>query len=861
MKPIIVRCQNQIILSIAILFVTFNISAQNWQKKQYTSDKDSLWSRSTYIYKMTTNGKWVALMEAFDHKENILLLKHTTDTISFKFPESQWIMFSDNNRWFGCIASNKELHLIDLNTLTKDSYTDIESYKFSKSGDFVAALQKNEDRIGTLLIINLKTKAVSPIEGVIKYVWHPKRNSLLIAINKEDQNKTVLYDIDDLSLKVLKENHNSSYNHLLWSSSGNTLVFTEQINQKNSLHHYQLDGVIKTLDDITIENKFPQSNISNLAPFVSSDGKKILFYRQINKESPFDKKNTWEVWNTEDPWIYPKMKEHEEREVQSQLTAWYPEANELIVIETEGQPTAALNINHDYAVVYDKLQYEPLYKEFPNVDIYAKNMKNGQTHLVVQNQYTGAAFVSISPYGKYITYFKNKHWWVYDIKRGQTKNITKDLGVSFENLERDRAGDVYPYGNPGWSENDEFIILYDQYDIWLISPDGCYREKITKGREEKIKYRINRDYRRNNYHYLTVNIHLSSSPFNLDKEIILEMYDDLHKTGYALWNRENKIRRMIFEDRKMDDILISEDFSNIVFRKQKFNQPPGIYNLNTEKNKQHLIYQSNKELLNYDLGRAELIKYTLDKAVLSGSLLYPANFNPQKKYPMVVCIYEKSSSQLNVFNSPSDYGYVGFNPLKYTANGYFVLYPDISYTIGDPGVSALNCVTAAVNKALESGYVDKNKIGLIGHSFGGYESAFIATQTDLFAAIVAGASVTNFTSHYHGVGWNFNQPEMWRYESQQWRMGDSYYNSKDAYLRNSPIHHVENVRTPLLLWTGKEDYQVSWMQSIEMFLALKRLDKKSKLLLFENETHGLKDKENQKKLSSEIMDWFERYCK
>src|SRR5690606_21409221 len=240
----------------------------------------------------------------------------------------------------------------------------------------------------------------------------------------------------------------------------------------------------------------------------------------------------------EDPWIYPRMKDFEEREVAYLLTAWYPETNKIVAIETKDMPTSALDINHDYALVFDKLKYEPLYKEFPNTDIYIKNMETGDEHLVVQNQYTGPGFATISPNGKYVSYFKNKHWWVYDIKKKQTLNITKEIGSSFENIERDKAGDIFPSGNLGWAENGEYIIIYDQHDIWLLSPSGNYKKRITKGREEKIKYRINKDYRRNEYYFLTINVNFSSSPLNMNKGLILELYDSrIHKTGYALWEK------------------------------------------------------------------------------------------------------------------------------------------------------------------------------------------------------------------------------------------------------------------------------------------------------------------------------------
>jgi len=821
---------------------------------------DSLWSRSTYINKITLDGKWVVFTEDFDTKENILFLKHTTDTLTFKFPGGQWLRISDNDRWFGCINSNNELHVVDLETYTKDIYHDIQSYSFSKTGDYLVGLQKKNEALETLLVVDLNSHLTTTIKGVKNYMWHPKQNSLLITSQDGNLNKVELYHVEDVAFEVLKESLNGSFSNLLWSDAGDDVVFTEQINQENYIHYYSNSGVLKTLDDATIEQENSEFEISNRAPFINKNGEKILFYRQIKNDD--EDINSIEIWNTEDPWIYPRMKDFEEREVAYLLTAWYPETNKIVAIETKDMPTSALDINHDYALVFDKLKYEPLYKEFPNTDIYIKNMETGDEHLVVQNQYTGPGFATISPNGKYVSYFKNKHWWVYDITKRQALNLTKGIASTFENFERDYTGDPLPFGNPGWTENDEFIILNDLYDIWLISSDGKHKERITRGREEKIKYRLSKELNRNVYYSLTINPSFSSSVFNFDLGVLLEMKDDSkHRTGYALWDGTNKTRRVIFEDKKLDEILISEDKNSIVFRKQTFNEPPSIYRLNLQTNEVFLIYQSNEQLLSYDLGRGELIKYQVGKDLLSGALIFPANFNPQKQYPLIVFIYENLSGKIHVFDPPSYYDFIGFNTLKYSTNDYFVLYPDISYTIQDPGISALNSVTLAVNKALESGFIDDKKLGLIGHSFGGYESAFITTQTDMFVAAVAGSAITNVTSHYHSIGWNWKQPEIWRYETQQWRMMDSYYHVKDAYLRNSPMQYVENVRTPLLLWTGKEDYQVYWEQSIEMFLGLKRLGKKSKLLLFDSEEHVLMNKKNQKTLSIEIMAWFDQHCK
>lgn len=862
MKGVPKKCKFHTVWLLAPLLITSMLSAQSPQKKLYTSDLDSLWSRSTYINNLTNDGNWAVFTEAFDLKENVLWLKHTTDTTSFKFYGANWIRLANNNRWLGCITSGKNLNIVDFERQDKQSYSNVDSYAFSNSGDYVAVYHKPSKEKETLVIINLLNQKRITLKDVQKYIWHPSNNSLLMTKELENQNQAVLFDVEFAFGTLLNGNSNNSYTHFLWSDQGNELVFSEQGNHENFLHHYSVKGKLRTLNDSILKERFPNYKISNRAPFIAKDGTKILFYRQIKEEELEVHKETMEVWNSDDPLIYPKLLDHKKRKLDFLLTAWYPEANKLMAIETEKFPTAALDVNHNHAVVYDELKYEPIYKEFPTADIYVKNLESGQEQLVVENQYIGPGFVTISPQGKYIAYFKDAHWWVYNIEKRLSTQLTLGLEVSFVDFDRSYTGEASPIANPGWSENDEYILLTDHYDIWLMSPENDYKERLTNGREERITHRISKEAQRNSIQFLTVNRSFSGIPLKLQKGFVIELYKDaVHNSGYAIWNQEHGYERIVFENKKVDGILISANLNYLVYRKQRFNEPPAIYGADLKGNKSRLLYQSNAKLLDYDLGRAQFINYKVNDMVLTGSLIYPANYNPNKKHPLIVSIYEKISGKINTFDPPSLYDYIGFNTLKYTTNDYFILYPDITYKIKKPGESALKSVKSAVNKAMESGSIDKNKIGLIGHSFGGYETAFIATQTDMFAAAVAGAAITNITSYYHSVGWNFNQPEIWRFETQQWRMKNSYYDEKEAYLKNSPLHHAENINTPLLLWTGKKDYQVYWTQSVEMFLAIKRQKKQASLLLFDNEQHALMDKSNQKKLSLKIMEWFDKYCK
>jgi dipeptidyl aminopeptidase/acylaminoacyl peptidase len=258
-----------------------------------------------------------------------------------------------------------------------------------------------------------------------------------------------------------------------------------------------------------------------------------------------------------------------------------------------------------------------------------------------------------------------------------------------------------------------------------------------------------------------------------------------------------------------------------------------------------------------------LLSYSNTKGQkLKAALFYPANYDPTKKYPMVVEIYDVMSKNRYNYANPSFLNPEGFNVTNYTLNGYFVLMPDIIYQMGNPGSSAVDCVTAGVNAVIGKGLVDKDKIGLYGHSFGGYETNFIISQTNIFKAAVSGAGISDIISLYFNISRNgYFQSDMWRFENQQFRIGKSLYEDKEVYVNNSPIMHAENVRTPLLLWTGKNDRIVPWNQSITYYLALRKLGVSTQMLVYPDEDHSLENADNQKDLSKRMMRWFDYLLK
>ncbi len=847
------------------LFITADFGfSQSDSKKVYCIGLDSLWSQNIYTEKLSQDGMWYTYTEVFNSESRFLKLGHISDAYSATFKNCRMHQFSNNNHWFAAINDSEELVVVDLVNHNQATYPHImmHMFSFSESGNYLAAYQQVDDKPAGILLIDLRTRTVKSLSGVDSFTWHPTKEQLLIVKNQDSKQQVMIYDVLTDEATTVTQNSDSEYHFLTWGALGSA-VFMELREGSHILYFMNTQGEIIKLQDLDVATLQAGSVISHQKPYVSEDGQKILFYRQPLQDQHKGVTAPVETWHTDDPWVYPRMQYYHDTELEFALTGWYPETGALVAIETAQTPTAALTINHDYALVYNQLENEPQYEYFPSSDLYVKHVKTGVTQLVIENQYTEAEFISISPGGNYVAYFKTNDWWVYDIKQAKTVNLTGDISADFQNFERELPGSQYPYGSPGWTEDDAHIIIYDQHDIWMMTPDGADKTRITGGQEAGMRFRIAKNTSRLHHANSVIGPGFASVALDLKTGVLLEVFDlGDYKTGYAFWGRNQEIATLLLEDQKVSQALVSKNPSTLIYCKEFFNRPRGLYRLDLKTLKETLIYQSNAALQEYDLGTFELIDYTgTSGKPLKGALVYPANFNPDKTYPMIVHIYENESKKVLGFKPPSDFTLNGFNLLKYITNGYFVFYPDFEYIQGDPGVSALQSVTTAVNTVLERGHVDAKRMGLIGHSFGGYETAFIVTQTNLFAAAVAGAAVTDLKSYYHDVSWDNKQNQMWRMENQQWRMGKSFYQAKNAYYRNSPLHQIEGIETPLLLWTGKLDTNVNWSQSVYLFMGLKRLGKKGKLLLFDNEFHFISHKMNQRLLTQDIYEWMELHLK
>jgi dipeptidyl aminopeptidase/acylaminoacyl peptidase len=297
--------------------------------------------------------------------------------------------------------------------------------------------------------------------------------------------------------------------------------------------------------------------------------------------------------------------------------------------------------------------------------------------------------------------------------------------------------------------------------------------------------------------------------------------------------------------------------------KQTFSLNPEIYHTNQTFGSIDQVTQTNTQASNYLWGTVELVNWLSPSGKeLEGLLYKPEGFDPTQKYPMIVYFYEKNSDNLYSYYSPRPSRSV-INIPYFVSNGYLVFVPDISYTTAKPGKSAFDCIVSGTLSVCEKGFIDRKRIGLQGQSWGGYQVAYIITQTDLFACAMAGAPVANMTSAYGGIRWESGMSRMFQYEKTQSRIGKNLWEAPFDYLENSPLFYADQITTPLLVMSNDNDGAVPWYQGIELYSAMRRLAKPTWLLNYNGDEHNLKAENygNRMDLTLRMAQFFGHYLK
>ncbi len=543
-------------------------------------------------------------------------------------------------------------------------------------------------------------------------------------------------------------------------------------------------------------------------------------------------------------------------------------------------PTVSPTVDDQFAIGADANPYKLDFSEGQpsRADYYAINTATGARTLLAKRLFR--TFGS-SPDSQWFLYLDAGHVVAHNLVTG--RNVTVDAATkSFLNTDDDHAAEKSIWGLAGWSKDGKSVLLYDKYDLWSLPLDGTKGTMLTAGAgvNEQVVLRLAGTLNRTEpessdlYDPLTPADDAFQGPgrgggagnaaVDLSKPLALTAYGEwTKKSGY--WQIPaggGQPTRLIWADKSIGGAVKSKNGDRVLFAGQTFEEFPDYWMTNAAFASPKKLTDANPQIAQYAWGSKKLIDYTNSKGrKLQATLALPAGYEPGRKYPMLVYIYEIMSNTHHQFSMPTydDRPHMS----TYASDGYLVLQPDIVYDIGKPGTSAVDCVTAAVKKVIELGYADPAHIGLQGHSWGGYESSFIVTQTNMFAAVVTGAPLTNLTSMY---GILYKQSGAWNggiLETQQGRMGANVtpWNAPAVYERESAVFQVAKIQTPFLIMQGTADGAVDWNQGLEYYTAARKAGKNVIFLSYQNEPHHLAIKANQIDFLTRMKQYFDHYLK
>ncbi|GAB2773785.1 prolyl oligopeptidase family serine peptidase [Rhabdobacter roseus] len=654
----------------------------------------------------------------------------------------------------------------------------------------------------------------------------------------------------------------------VWMASADS---TKAEVKKFALYYRKIkDKDNRLVADTTTTALYPQGwSVSEYrTPRFSDDGRRLYFgtsplaalslkdTTRLDDELP-----RLDVWSWTDRKLQPMQDKQKKNERERNYLALYDIATQKkVLLGGEEVPYVSPNYkaNHAQLLGTNDQDYQRMSSwELGHSDFYLINATTGAKTPIARDV-VGRA--EMSPGGKYVTWFDERDtaWRAYDIKGTRIVELTKGLPVAFHNEEHDTPDYANAYGSAGWTADDRYFWVYDRYDIWQLDPTGKEKPLVVTqgyGRQEKVALR-----------YVELD---EEDPFiHPEKELLL--------TGHWERDKESGLLRLTGAARgKVPVVLVkeaayysaralskAEKAEAYIFQKGNYTQANELYYSTDQawKTPQKLTNLS-AQMDSIRWGNVELVSWMNAQGVrLEGLLFKPEGFDPTQKYPMLVYYYERNAETLHLPRTPAP-SRSTINIPYCVSNGYLVFVPDIVYGGGTPGKNAYDCIVTGVLDLVRKGYVDQARIGIQGQSWGGYQTAYLITQTNLFRAAMAGAIVSNMTSAYGGIRWGTGMSRMFQYEKTQSRIGGTLWEKPMYYLENSPLFYADRVQTPLLMMHNDADGSVPWYQGIEFFTALRRLNKPAWMLVYNDEDHNLTKRPNMKDLSVRMYQFFDHYLK
>jgi dipeptidyl aminopeptidase/acylaminoacyl peptidase len=770
--------------------------------------------------------------------------------------------------------------ILDLATGEESVFPNVESFTFSKDGRYLAMLgyppDEPEGAAADLVLRDLGAGSTLRFGDVSEFAWSDTAPLLAMIVTTPDSvgNGVQVFDAASSSLRVLQSSK-SVYRRVAWREDEDDIAVLRA--QDDSAHEDDTHLVLAwrdvrsgqpqphVFDPMTAENFAPDMRVAeHRTPEWSDDGTVVFVGLRpwiptdtttemqdstaAEPDEEDEERSDVQIWHAKDVRIIPMQRAQERQDLErTLLSAWHLESGRFIQLGSKLRETTDVLEGGRYATetVTEPYEFETMFgRRFH--DVYLIDVRTGERTKVlerIRHFYGGSAT------GHHLLYFRGDDFWTYDVTSGDHANRTEGIPTALANQEYDYPVEqLPPYGRAGWTTEDTSLLVYDKYDVWSVPVTGGEPIRLTRGAEEEIVHRY-------------VRLDPEEDAIDLAGPIYFRISGEWTKrSGYARLRIDRQPERLLYEDKYIARLTRADSAAVFVYAVEDFDESPDYFAAGANL-KGRRVTETNPFQKDFAWGRSELVDYeSTTGRRLQAALYYPANYDPSRQYPMIVYQYELLSNRVHRYEVPSERDYYNFT--AFSSQGYFVLLPDIVYEAREPGRSAVAAVVPAVQAVLDRGLVDRDRIGLVGHSWGGYQAAYIPTQTDIFAASVAGAPLTNFLSFMGAIHWNPGYPETSHWETGQARMEVPFWEDFEAHVRNSPAAFVHQLKTPMLMAFGDDDGVVDWRQGVEFYNYARRAgNEEFVLLVYPGEDHGLRKKPNQIDYHRRILQWFGHYLK
>ena len=856
--------------------------AQN-ASKSLTVDDLVTWQRIT-DREISDNGKWVACkMEPWEGDATVYLYAaqgQETATFSpadkFAFSASSGYLVVTQTPGKSTVDSLKVLKTkedkMPMNTLViysvagkKETIDSLKTFKLADEADWIAYQRGRKD--STLYVRSLDGSKTFQFPTVTDFQFAKKSGMLYYTSAAEGEAGIFTLNPEKGSPALIKEGK-GVFKQTTFDEKGERLAFLYCADKDSSYKALSLwlsEHNAPAKEIATRGNKaFPAEwviNENGMLQFSKSASR--LFFgtspepRQKDTTQLAENRPNVQVWSWDEPVQYTVQNYNKEKDLKKSYQAVYNLGNgSIFQLANEELPNIQLGNEGDAALALlstsRPYSLSSMWEARTRSDYYTVSLDNGERKQIAQADY---GRFRLSPQGKYAYWYgeTDSCWYTIALAEGKRYRLTTPESFPAWDEENDVPNHPYAHGAAGWTANDQNLLIYDRYDIWKFDPTAATSpiNLTVNGRKEKLSYRLEQ-------------LDKEARFIDLGKPQLLKGFNETTK-GHGFYNARLSApaapKTLLAGNYMLRSINKAKNTDDVIYTMETFQQYPDIHYSTLAFKKSVQLTHGDKQQEGFIWGTAELVSWiSLDGRPLEGVVYKPANFDPNKKYPMMVNFYERNSETLYNYRMPEPHrSTIDYH--LYNSNEYVIFNPDIRYVDGYPGESCYNCLMPGITMMIAKGYINEKGIGAQGHSWGGYQVAYLATRTNLFSAIESGAPVVNMFSAYGGIRWGSGMARSFQYEHTQSRLGATPWSSPLRYLENSPLFTMDKVQTPILIMHNDADGHVPWYQGIEYFVAMKRLGKPCWLLNYTGEPHWPMHMANRIDFQRRMFQFFNHYLK